>query len=101
MEKSQMMLLAVVMAMCCFSCISCSALVAGIGGSAAPIAQFMDAQNQEGTLQSAGTIREAAERLCQECQAANWEGNIDNPLTESNVPCAELKQNCIDEGLSA
>ena len=98
MEKSQMMMLVVVMAICCFSCISSSALVAGIGGSAAPIAQFMDAQNQEGDLQSAGeTIGEMAKKMCQECQVANWEGNV----TNSDIPCTEIKQSCIDDGLLA
>ena len=93
MQKSQMMMMMVVMAVCCFSSISSLAMIAGIGGSVGPIAQFFDAQ--ENDLQYVGTIGEVAERLCQECQAANWDGNA----TNTTVPCAELKQNCIDEGL--
>ena len=96
MQKSQMMMLVVVMAICCFSCISSSAMMAGIGGSAGPIAQFLDSQNQENGIQSAGTIREAAKKLCQKCQAANWEGTTG---VGADSPCADLKQDCIDQGL--
>ena len=91
-----MMMLVVVMAICCFSCISSSAMVAGIGGSAGPIAQFLDSQNQENGIQSVGTIREAAKKLCQKCQTANWEGTTG---VGADSPCADLKQDCIDQGL--
>ena len=94
MEKSQMMMLVVVMAICCFSCISSSALAAGVSGSA----DFLSTQNQEGDLQSAGeTIGEMAKKMCQGCQVANWEGNV----TNSDIPCTEIKQSCIDDGLLA
>jgi len=89
-------MLVVVMAICCFSCISSSAIMAGIGGSAGPIAQFLDSQNQENGIQSAGTIREVAKKICQTCQTANWEGTTG---VGADSPCADMKQNCIDEGL--
>jgi len=71
-------------------------MMAGIGGSAGPIAQFLDSQNQENGIQSAGNIGEAAKKLCQKCQAANWEGTTG---VGTDTQCAEIKQTCIDEGL--
>ena len=95
MQKSQIMMLVVVMAICCFSCISSLTLGAGIGNSLGPLNDLLNSQQEENGIQSVGTIREAAERLCQECQAANWEGNVG---TNSGTPCADLKQDCIDQG---
>jgi hypothetical protein len=71
-------------------------MMAGIGGSAGPIAQFLDSQNQENGIQSAGNIGEAAKKLCQKCQASNWEGTTG---VGADSPCADLKQDCIDQGL--
>ena len=38
----------------------------------------------------------AAKKLCQKCQTANWEGTTG---VGADSPCADMKQNCIDEGL--
>jgi hypothetical protein len=38
----------------------------------------------------------AKKKLCQKCQTANWEGTTG---VGADSPCADMKQNCIDEGL--
>jgi hypothetical protein len=95
-----MMILFFVMAMCCFSCISSSALTAGIGGSVGPIASFLDAQNQQNDLQSIGTVGEIVGQMCDRCEANSWEGTT---LESGGSPCSDLDRQtmCVDQGFLA
>jgi hypothetical protein len=99
MKKSQMMLV-VVMAICCFSCISSSAIITGIGGSVAPIVQFSYSRNQENDIQSAGNIREMVVKACNTCKQNNWEGTT-RTVSGEVIPCSDIKEEECDEILRA
>ena len=85
MEKSQMMMLVVVMAICCFSCISSATMVAGVGNSLGPLNDLLN--SQQGGL-------ELVSKECKRCQENNWEGTT---IEGGDIQCSEYKKICIAE----
>jgi hypothetical protein len=85
MEKSQMMMLVVVMAICCFSCISSATMVAGVGNSLGPLNDLLN--SQQGGL-------ELVSKECKRCQENNWEGTT---IEGGDIQCSEYKKVCIIE----
>jgi len=101
MQKSQMMMLVVVMAICCFSCISSVTMVAGIGNSLGPLNDFLNNQQEENNIQSTGNpIREHVVKACNICKQNNWEGTVRTYDDDADVPCGDLSETC-DEILKA
>ena len=103
MQKSQMMMLVVVMAICCFSCISSVTMVAGIGNSLGPLNDRLNSQ-QGGLGNSLGPLNdllnsqqgglELKTKECKRCQENNWEGTT---IEGGGIQCSEYKGNCIFE----
>jgi len=89
-----MMMLVVVMAICCFSCISSSAMMAGIGNSLGPLNDLLNSQ-QEGNIKQAGpSFGELQQINCNKCQQTNWQGSLPG-LRGSTIPCSEIKAACM------
>jgi hypothetical protein len=92
MEKSQIMMLVVVMAICCFSCISSVTIGAGISGG------LDNLNNQQEENLEGGGIREQVVKACNTCKQNNWEGTTG---VGADVPCSDLKEETCDEILGA
>ena len=98
MQKSQIMMLVVVMAICCFSCISSLTLGAGIGNSLGPLNDLLNSQQEENNIQSVGNMREMVVKACNTCKQNNWEGTTG---VGDDLPCSNLKEETCDEILGA
>jgi len=86
------MMLVVVMAICCFSCISSVTIGAGISGG------LDNLNNQQEENLEGGGIREQVVKACNTCKQNNWEGTTG---VGADVPCSDLKEETCDEILGA
>ena len=89
-------MLVVVMAICCFSCISSVTIGAGISGGL----DNLNSQQGENNSQPEGNIRELVVKACNICKQNNWEGTTRTVDGSADVPCGDLSESC-DEILKA
>ena len=81
-------MLVVVMAICCFSCISSVTIGAGISGG------LDNLNNQKEENLEGGGIREQVVKACNTCKQNNWEGTI--TTTEGKpAECNKIKDLCV------
>ena len=91
-RSSNMMMPMMMMMMCMASCMMSMMGMGPFGGLFSGVSSLKKDENLTNALRSMA----AAKKLCQKCQTANWEGTTG---VGADSPCADMKQNCIGEGL--
>ena len=91
-RSSNMMMPMMMMMICMASCMMSMMGMGPFGGLFSGVSSLKKDENLTNALRSMA----AAKKLCQKCQTANWEGTTG---VGADSPCADMKQNCIGEGL--
>jgi len=96
-RSSNMMMPMMMMMMCMASCMMSMMGMGPFGGLFSGVSKATKPKLKKNeNLTNALRSMAAAKKLCQKCQTANWEGTTG---VGADSPCADMKQNCIDEGL--
>ena len=95
--SSNTLIILVVVAMCVSSSSCAMSVIGPFGGLFSGVSKATKPKLKKNeNLTNALRSMAAAKKLCQKCQTANWEGTTG---VGADSPCADMKQNCIGEGL--